>query len=101
MAGCNHYGANEMEERTCAKCGKVFLPAPYHRFREKSKGLWYCCWTCYNHKDDAKEEEEQHPKESIEFRECTDCKHFVYCDWYKILFHKSTGTPCDEFKEQK
>lgn len=36
-----------------------------------------------------------------EFRECTECRHFVYCDWGKVVFHKSTRTPCDEFKEAK
>lgn len=38
-------------EKKCAKCGKNFVAAPYHRFKENSK--WYCSWTCYNHRNDG------------------------------------------------
>lgn len=41
-----------MTEVKCRKCGKVFIPAPQHVFRD-TYGL-YCSWTCYNHKDDRK-----------------------------------------------
>ena len=43
-------------ERTCAKCGKVFLAAPEHIYKtSKSKMLkWYCSWTCYIHNDDKR-----------------------------------------------
>lgn len=101
MAGRNQYGVYDMDEKTCAKCGKVFLPAPFHVFRVKEKGEWYCSWSCYNHKDDKEiEEEECRPKESTEKR-CPDCKRFAYCDWDKIVFHKSTGTPCEDFDREK
>lgn len=99
MAGRNHYDANEMEERTCAKCGKVFLPAVYHRFREKHKGLWYCCWTCYNHRGEKEETEEVKPKK-VDIR-CTNCQDYAFCDFDKIIFHHRSGTPCENFKERK
>jgi hypothetical protein len=38
----------------CAKCGREFIPAPQHVFRAEWK--WYCKWTCYNHRNDTKEE---------------------------------------------
>lgn len=31
------------ETKTCAKCGKKFVPAPLHIFKDKKK--WYCKWT--------------------------------------------------------
>ena len=37
-------------EKKCRKCGKKFIPAPEHRYREYSK--FYCSWTCYNHRND-------------------------------------------------
>lgn len=42
---------NDMIERFCRKCGKVFIPAPYHIYKDKN-GI-YCNWTCYNHRDTA------------------------------------------------
>lgn len=42
-----------MTEARCAKCGKVFIPAYYHIYKDSTK--IYCSWTCYNHKDDDKE----------------------------------------------
>lgn len=36
-----------------------------------------------------------------EYRPCTECKHFVFCEAPKQEFHKITETPCDEFKEDK
>lgn len=42
----------EMVERICAKCGKVFIPAPYHIYKDDN-GI-YCKWTCYNHRNDGK-----------------------------------------------
>lgn len=41
---------NNYHERKCAKCGKLFIAAPFHVFRSNSK--WYCKWTCYNHRND-------------------------------------------------
>lgn len=37
--------------------------------------------------------------ENKEFRECTECRCFVWCESPKQFFHKSTGIPCEEFKE--
>lgn len=49
---CGHEEtATQLEEKTCAKCGKVFIPAPFHRFYINYK--WYCSWTCYNHRNDV------------------------------------------------
>ena len=39
-------------ERGCAKCGKIFLPAAYHRFRDDHG--WYCSWTCFNHRAEGR-----------------------------------------------
>lgn len=44
-------------EKKCAKCGKKFIAAPYHRFQERGK--WHCTWTCYNHRNDKKEKEKK------------------------------------------
>lgn len=46
----NHY----IRTVKCAKCGKVFVPAPFHVYRVESK--YYCKWTCYNHRNDKPEE---------------------------------------------
>jgi hypothetical protein len=33
---------------------------------------------------------------------CPDCKHFIYCDPYKILHYKCcTDEECPEFDEKK
>ncbi len=45
---------NWFNEKKCAKCGKVFLAAPEHIYRDKGKSEWYCTWKCFNHKDDEK-----------------------------------------------
>lgn len=39
---------------TCRKCGKEFIPAPMHIF--KDNGKYYCKWTCYNHRNDKPKE---------------------------------------------
>lgn len=39
-------------EWKCRKCGKKFIPAVEHVYRDY-RGF-YCSWTCYNHKDDGK-----------------------------------------------
>lgn len=41
-----------MMEFICPKCGKNFIPAPMHVY--KDNGKVYCSWTCYNHRNDAK-----------------------------------------------
>ena len=40
-------------ERKCSKCGKNFVLAVQHIYREKTKV--YCSWTCYNHRHDEDE----------------------------------------------
>ena len=37
----------------CVACGKEFYPTPEHVYKD-SKGQ-YCCWTCFNHRNDGKE----------------------------------------------
>lgn len=39
-----------LPEKRCGKCGKVFIPAPQHRFIHGRK--YYCTWTCYLHRND-------------------------------------------------
>ena len=41
-----------MIEMTCGKCGKIFIPAPQHIYKDDEH--IYCSWTCYNHRDDGK-----------------------------------------------
>lgn len=41
-----HEPASPMTEMKCACCGKIFVPAPYHVYRDGSK--WFCKYTCYN-----------------------------------------------------
>ena len=35
----------------------------------------------------------------MEFRYCTECKHFVFCESGKQIFHKISKIPCTEFEE--
>ena len=35
----------------------------------------------------------------MEFRPCTECKRFVWCESGKQIYHKVTETPCTEFEE--
>lgn len=37
--------------------------------------------------------------ENKEFRDCTECRCFVWCESPKQFLHKSTGIPCEEFDE--
>ena len=37
-------------EKKCRKCGKSFIAAPQHIYRDGSK--FYCSWTCYLHRKD-------------------------------------------------
>lgn len=39
-----------MREERCIKCGKIFIPAANHIYKDH-RGF-YCSWTCYNHRDD-------------------------------------------------
>ena len=40
-----------LPEKKCKKCGKTFIPAPLHRY--KDRGKYYCSWTCYLHRKDT------------------------------------------------
>lgn len=43
-------------EKKCARCGRVFIPAPKHIYKAPGKDgrlKFYCCWTCYNHRKDG------------------------------------------------
>ena len=42
----------------CGKCGKEFVPAPYHVF--KTHRRYYCTWSCYNHRKDKTKEDKTH-----------------------------------------
>ena len=41
----------------CKKCGKEFVPAPMHVFKEGAD--YYCKWTCFNHRHDKPKKEEE------------------------------------------
>lgn len=45
-------------EKTCAICGKVFIPAVEHIYKETRRGEtnWLCSWSCQNRFN------EKHPK---------------------------------------
>lgn len=43
-----------LPERKCSLCGKLFIPAPSHRYRDKNKGTIFCSWHCFNHRNDNK-----------------------------------------------
>lgn len=39
-----------LQEKKCKKCGKRFIAAPMHIYKEGGK--YYCSWTCYLHRKD-------------------------------------------------
>ena len=41
---------NIIPEKRCKKCGKYFIAAPLHIYKEYGK--YYCSWTCYLHRKD-------------------------------------------------
>lgn len=45
-----------LDLKKCKKCGKEFIAAPLHIYKENNK--YYCSWTCFNHRNDKKEGEE-------------------------------------------
>lgn len=49
-----------MIEVICPRCGKKFIRAPLHIYKD-DKGF-YCSWTCYNHKEDKGRAVEQYTK---------------------------------------
>lgn len=40
----------------CKKCGKEFIPAPFHIYKDGGK-YYYCSWTCFNHRKDKVKED--------------------------------------------
>lgn len=40
------------KEVHCKRCGKNFIPAPQHIYRDNRS--IYCSWTCYLHRNDNK-----------------------------------------------
>lgn len=44
-------GIGSFRIKRCKKCGKEFIPAPYHVYKD-SHGYW-CSWTCFNHRNDT------------------------------------------------
>lgn len=48
---------NWINEKKCAKCGKTFIAAPEHIFKQGTK--WYCTWTCYNHRNDKPRKDDE------------------------------------------
>ena len=32
-------------------------------------------------------------------KDCRNCKHFIWCDPYEVLFYQTSGESCDEFEE--
>lgn len=45
--------ATQITERGCSRCGKIFIPAAYHAYKDRY-GL-YCSWTCYNHREEGRD----------------------------------------------
>ena len=39
-----------LREMICAKCGKLFIPAVYHKYRDEKLKEWYCSYTCHQHR---------------------------------------------------
>lgn len=38
------------------------------------------------------------PTTITDIPKCKECRSFVSCPGEKIIFHRSSGTPCEEFK---
>lgn len=54
-------------ETKCGKCGKTIMTMPNYVYRAKAKNgryVYYCCWTCYAHRNDktARDREETRNK---------------------------------------
>jgi hypothetical protein len=52
-----------IKEKKCAKCGKNFIVAVEHRYKEGGK--YYCSWTCYNHRHDEQTREGEYADKRI------------------------------------
>lgn len=47
-------------EATCPICGKVFVPAPYHIYKQRSGRTghkYYCSYSCYNRRYEKKDKQ--------------------------------------------
>ena len=57
--------------RVCAKCGKTFVPAPFHQFvtyrvsRQSTRKGYYCKWSCYNHRNEIPDKRGSKPKKVL------------------------------------
>ena len=45
---------NIIPERVCPMCGRTFIAAPLHAYKDKNKRVLYCSYHCYNHRNDNK-----------------------------------------------
>ena len=52
-----------MRDMLCSKCGKNFVPAAQHLYRDEEN--FYCSWTCFNHKDDRVHTKKLKPVEML------------------------------------
>jgi hypothetical protein len=41
-----------IETRKCKRCGKVFVPAPLHKYRIDTN--WFCSYTCHLHESEER-----------------------------------------------
>lgn len=63
--------AEALVPRVCAKCGKVFTPAPYHQFvsyrtnGQTTRKQYFCKWSCYNHRNDPTDKRKQNAKKVL------------------------------------
>ena len=39
-------GYKQLTERRCSRCGRIFVPAPYHAY--KKYNYVFCSYGCYN-----------------------------------------------------
>lgn len=58
---------NILPERICPMCGRAFILAPFHAYRDKNTRISYCSWHCYNHRNDNKKAD----KRSKSVEKCT------------------------------
>ena len=40
----NDISSKNLVERKCPVCGKIFVPAPFHVYKDGV--MWFCKWTC-------------------------------------------------------
>ena len=79
-----------MKDVACAKCGKMFIPAIEHAYKD-SRGV-YCTWHCFNHRNDGKKDSQEKPViqysksgEFIkEYKNPAEAARSVGCDVYLL-----------------